>query len=136
MSPEGDSEDRLVEQPAIELFAELDWATASALDESFGPDGTLGRETKSEVVLLPKLHAALEQMNPSLPSDAINSAVNELARDRSAMSLAAANREVWELLRDGIKVSIADQERGGIKTERVRVIGTTRSEMTFCSSAR
>ena len=38
------------------------------------------------------------------------------------MSLAAANRDVWELLRDGVTVSVADQERGGLKTERVRVI--------------
>jgi type I restriction enzyme R subunit len=38
------------------------------------------------------------------------------------MSLAAANREVWDLLRDGVTVSVADQERGGRKTERVRVI--------------
>ena len=38
------------------------------------------------------------------------------------MSLAGANREVWELLRDGVKVSVPDRERGGQKTERVRVI--------------
>jgi hypothetical protein len=30
MSPEGYTEDRLVEQPAIELFAELGWAPVSA----------------------------------------------------------------------------------------------------------
>ena len=110
MSPEGYTEDRLVEQPAIELFAELGWATVSASEESFGsaepsprpsPRGRgswLGRETKSEVVLVPKLRSALERLNPELPADAINSAVDELARDRSAMSLAGANREVWELV--------------------------------------
>lgn len=38
------------------------------------------------------------------------------------MSLAAANRDVWDLLRDGVTVSVADQERGGQKTERVRVV--------------
>src|SRR4026207_501606 len=122
MSPEGYTEDHLVEQPAIQLFAELAWTTVSALEEVFGsadpspvpsPSGRgswFGRETKSEVVLIPRLRAALERLNPDLPADAINSAVDELARDRSAMSLAGANREVWELLRDGIKVSIADQE--------------------------
>src|SRR6185295_826890 len=113
---------------------ELGWKTASAAEESFGsaepspqpsPSGRgswLGRETKSEVVLIPRLRAALERMNPLLPADAINSAVDELARDRSAMSLAAANRDVWELLRDGVTVSVADRERGGVKTERVRVV--------------
>ena len=38
------------------------------------------------------------------------------------MSLAAANREVYELLKEGIKVSVPDREHGGQKTERVRVI--------------
>jgi len=117
MNLEGYTEDRLVEQPAMQLFGELGWETVSALEESFGPRGTLGRETKSEVVLIPKLRAALERTNPSLPSDAINSAIDELARDRSAMSLAAANREVWELVRDGVKVLVPDRERGGQKTE-------------------
>src|SRR5258706_2646459 len=119
--PHAYTEDQLVEQPAIELFRELDWATVSAIDESFGTTGTLGRETKSEVILLPKLRAALERLNRDIPADAINSAADELARDRSAMSLAGANIEVWELVRDGVKVSIADRERGGVKTERVRV---------------
>ena len=134
MSPRDYTEELLVEQPAIELFAELGWATVSAMEESFGsaepspqpsPSGRgswLGRETKSEVVLIPKLRAALERLNPSLPSDAITSAINELARDRAAMSLAAANREVWEKVRDGVKVLVPDRERGGQKTERVRVI--------------
>ena len=134
MSPSDYTEEHLVEEPAIELFAELGWQTVSALEETFGfaepspqpsPSGRggwLGRETKSEVVLIPKLRAALERLNPTLPADAINSAVDELARDRSAMSLAGANREIWELLRDGVKVSIIDRERGGIKTERARVL--------------
>ena len=46
------SEDTLVEQPAINLFAELGWQTANCYEESFGPGGSLGRETSSEVVLL------------------------------------------------------------------------------------
>ena len=120
--PNAYTEDYLIEQPAIQLFVELSWQTASAMEEVFGALGTLGRETKSEVVLLPKLRAALQRLNPTLPPDAINSAVDELVRDRSAMSLPAANRNVWELLRDGVKVSVPDQERGGLKTERVRVV--------------
>ena len=41
------SEDQLVEQPAIGLFASLGWQTISAMEETFGTAGTLGRETKS-----------------------------------------------------------------------------------------
>jgi hypothetical protein len=94
MSPHAYSEDQLVEQPAISLFTELGWQTASAMEEVFGQSGTLGRETSGDVVLVPKLRAALERLNPQLPADAIASARDELTRDRSAMTLAGANREV------------------------------------------
>ncbi len=40
------TEDRIVEQPAIGLFAELGWATVSALAETFGKTGTLLCATK------------------------------------------------------------------------------------------
>ena len=38
------------------------------------------------------------------------------------MSLVAANREVYDLLKAGIPVSVPDREYGGQKTERLRVI--------------
>ena len=71
--------------------------------------GLLGRETKGEVVLVSRLRAALVRLNPALPPEAITAAVDELTRDRSAMSLEAANREVYLLLKEGIKVSVPDQ---------------------------
>jgi len=116
------SEDQLVEQPAIGLFAALGWQTMSALEETFGASGTLGRETKGEVVLVERLRAALCKFNPALPPEAISNAVDELTRDRSAMSLEAANREVYRLLKEGIAVSVPDREHGGQKTERLRVV--------------
>jgi len=116
------TEDQLVEQPAIGLFATLGWQTLSALDETFGADGTLGRETKGEVVLVKRLKAALIKFNPSLPPEAIQTAIDELTRDRAAMSLEAANREVYRLLKEGITVSVPDREHGGQKIERLRVV--------------
>jgi type I restriction enzyme, R subunit len=120
--PHAYTEDQLVEQPAIGLFEELGWQTVSALDEVFGTDGTLGRSTKGEVVLLPQLRAALQRLNPTLPPEAISSGVDELTRDRSAMLLAAANREVYSLLKEGLLVSLPDREHGGQKTERLWLI--------------
>jgi type I restriction enzyme, R subunit len=131
------SEDQLVEQPAIQLFAELGWENVSAFEESFGATGTLGRETKAEGLIEPRLRAALERLNPSLPAEAISTAIDTLTRDRSAMSLAAANRDIYELLKEGVNVSVADTghstphpsplpgrggEGGGQKTERVRLV--------------
>ena len=116
------TEDSLVEQPAIQLFAELGWETLSASDEVMGASGTLGRETKSEVVLAVRLRSVLMRLNPSLPPEAISAAVDELSRDRSAMLSTAANRELWALMRDGVKVSVPDLIRGGQNDERVRVV--------------
>ncbi len=96
--PHAYTEDQLVEQPAIGLFAELGWTTVSALEETFGAAGTLLRETKGEVVLVSRLRAALEWLNPALPPEAITAAVDDLTRDRSAKSLEAANREVYLLV--------------------------------------
>jgi len=128
MSPHAYTEDQLVEQPAIGLFAALGWATVSAMEETFGPAGTLARETKGEVVLVARLRAALERLNPALPAEAIASALDELTRDRSAMSLEAANREVYLLLKTGIRVSIPDRQHGGQKDARLRVIDWERPE--------
>jgi type I restriction enzyme R subunit len=119
---DGWSEADLVEAPAVRLFADLGWQTVSASEEVFGAGGTLGRETKGETVLVPRLRKALEKLNPALPPEAITVAVDALARDRSAMSLVAANREVYALLKDGVKVSVPDREQGGQKVARVRVV--------------
>lgn len=112
MSGHAYSEDSLVEQPAIQLFAEMGWQTVSALEEVFGVGGTLGRETKGEAVLVPRLRTALERLNPSLPPEAISGAIDQLIRDRSVMSLVAANWEVSGLLKDGISVSVPDYKDG------------------------
>ena len=116
------TEDQLVEQPAIGLFADLGWQTLSAMEETLGATGTLGRETKGEVVLATRLRSALVRLNPALPAEAINNAIDEITRDRSAMLPEAANREVYRLLKEGIVVSVPDHAHGGQKTERLRVV--------------
>jgi type I restriction enzyme R subunit len=128
MSAHPFTEDHLVERPAIRLFSELGWETVSAMEETFGPKGTLGRETPGEAVLLSRLRAALERLNPALPPEAITTAIDALTRDRSAMSLAAANREVYALLKEGVPLSVADGETGGQEPVRVRVIDWERPE--------
>jgi len=60
------TEDSLVEQPPIALFAELGWETANCYNETFGPKGTLGRETRSKVVLISRLMPAMQRLNPFL----------------------------------------------------------------------
>ncbi len=115
------SESTLVEQPTIGLFAQLGYETAHTFSETFGRHGMLGRETNAEVVLVSRLRTALERLNPGLADEAIQLAVDELTRDRSALSPANANREVYRLLKNGITVHIRDEGEQEI-TETVRVI--------------
>ena len=75
------TEDHLVEQPAIQHFTELGWTAVAAMEEVFGADGTLGRETKGEVVLVPRLRKMLEHLNAALPPEAITAAIDTIARD-------------------------------------------------------
>jgi type I restriction enzyme, R subunit len=120
--PHANTEDQLVEQPAIQVFAAMGWEPVSALDEVIGSAGTLGRETTAAVVLVSRLRAALERLNPTVPTEALAIAIETLVRNRSTMSLVAANREAYDLLKNGISVSVPDREHGGQKMERVRII--------------
>ena len=63
------SEDRLVQATFAEhLKKVLGWESVYAWnEETFGPDGTLGRADTREVVLTRDLRAALVQLNPELP---------------------------------------------------------------------
>jgi type I restriction enzyme R subunit len=115
------TEDQLVEQPAIELFAELGWSTVNALHEKLGADGTLGRDNQGEVILLRHLRPALERLNPALPQLAIEQTIAELTKDRSAMDPVRANRELYDLVKDGVEVEVR-RDDGGKEPERVRVI--------------
>ena len=126
MSPhKPDAEDAL-EQATLQLFSELRWETVNAYSETF-PSGVLGREHTSEVVLVSRLRPTLERLNPGLPREAIEQAVEEIARDRSALSMAQANREVYGLLRGGVKVRFRDEN--GIEVEEtVRVVDWNQPE--------
>jgi type I restriction enzyme R subunit len=100
----GYSESELIEQPAIGLFGGLGWETAKCFHEFEQAGGSsLGREAASEVVLVPRLRRALERLNPNASPEAITEAIEEITRDRSRMSPAAANQEIYRLLKDGVK---------------------------------
>ncbi|MCB1100447.1 MAG: type I restriction endonuclease subunit R [Verrucomicrobiae bacterium] len=68
------------------------------------------------------LRPALERLNPDFPKEAIDGAIDELTRDRSALSLVEANREIDKFLKQGVPVEIANRERGGQETKVVQVI--------------
>ncbi len=116
------TEDALIEQPTIRFFKdELQWQTINCYEETFGADGLLGREHKGEVVLISRLRPALEKLNRNLPKIAIENAISEIIRDRFVLQPAAANQDVYGLIKNGVKVSFRD-EKGIQRAEIVKVI--------------
>ncbi len=130
------TEDALVEKPAIALLAELGWGTVNAYHEFDHGASTLGRETRAEVILTARLRPALQRFNPEASPDAINQAIEELTRDRSRMSMVAANREIYQLLKNNVRIPILDPAGDGETVEVVRVIDwgdPTNNDFLLCS---
>ena len=104
------SEDRLVQQTfADHLRDRLGWESVYAYNaETFGPQGTLGRVSERDVVLVRDLHAALARLNPELPESARAQAVEKLTRIDFARSLIQHNREFYSFIRGGVPVEWRD----------------------------
>ena len=103
------SEDELIEQPAINLLEEMGWETLNCYSEFEQAGGSpLGRQTKSEVILTARLQSALKHLNPDATEDAITKALEELTHSRALLSPAEANREIYTLLKDGVKVTLSE----------------------------
>ena len=85
----------------INCFSEFEQAEGSPL----------GRQTKSEVILTSRLRPALARLNPDATEDTITKAIEQLTDSRALMSPVEANREIYTLLKDGVKVSLSELRR-------------------------
>jgi type I restriction enzyme R subunit len=117
------SEDRLVQETfADDLHDHLGWESIYAYNtETFGPQGTLGRASEREAVLIRDLRAALQRLNADLPSSACEQAIEKLTRVDFARSLLQHNREFYGFIRDGVPVEWRDKS-GEERHARARVI--------------
>lgn len=115
------SEDSLVEQSAMHLLGQLGWRTVNAMEEGFGPESQLGRDSRRGVILERELLEALRSLNPALPEAALRQALEVLTLERFSTTSIRANRELYELLKGGVTVTFEGAE-GEQVTERVRVI--------------
>ncbi len=83
-------------------------------------DGS-GRADKRNVIFPARLHQAACRLNPDIPETAVTTALEDVTRNRRAMSLAAANQELDGMIRNGIPVEY-DNEAGRKENGRVRLI--------------
>lgn len=103
------SENQLIEQTAISILEDMEWLHHNCTHEfRYGNVSPIGREAKSDVVLTERLRAALVRLNPDAPIDAIEAAIEELTQSRAVMNPVEANREIYNLLKDGVNVSITE----------------------------
>jgi type I restriction enzyme R subunit len=103
VNPQRYTEAELVENPALDLLAELGWTVVDAYAEALGSSGTLGRDSIHEVILTHKLRHALHLLNPLLPDDIAEEALLEITKDRSLMDRTRASKEIHTLMRDGYR---------------------------------
>ena len=117
------SEDRLVQKTfADHLHDVLGWDSVYAWnEESFGPNGTLGRLDQKEVVLTRDLRAGIERFNPELPVKAVNEAIEKLTRQDFSRSALQLNQEFYGYIRKGVPVSYRDA-KGQVRQSFARVI--------------
>ncbi len=117
MSPKAYNEDTLVQQTTAEyLEKELGWQSVYAYNnEDFGPDSLLGRESDREVVLTRTLRNKIEELNPGLPATAYEEAIRQIVTVSASQTMAATNRDKYELIKDGVQVTFRNA-----KGERVR----------------
>ena len=107
------SEDRLVQQTfAAHLHDRLGWESLYAYNaETFGPQGTLGRVSERDVVLVRDLRAALARLNPDLPESAREQAIEKITRIDFARSLIQHNLECYGFIRGGGAGGVAGREQ-------------------------
>ncbi|AKB32907.1 Type I restriction-modification system, restriction subunit R [Methanosarcina siciliae HI350] len=117
------SEDSLVEKSAILEFKKLGYTYLNCFHEKIRLDGkgTLGRKTKSEVLLVRKLNEAIKKLNPDICGEAEELAIQELEKDRSRLSSVKANQEVYSIIKNGVKVKVRNK-KGELEDQTVKII--------------
>ena len=116
------SEDTLVQQTTADYLRDmLGWETVFAYNqETFGPEGMLGRASHREVVLVRFLQFKLMEFNPGLPAEAYREAIRQIVEYSAVQGLVATNRDKYGLLKDGVQVAFRN-DKGERVRQRLRV---------------
>ena len=109
-----------IEQAALEILRELKYTVLFGPD--IGPEGTRERERYQDVVLVGRLRAAVEKLNPELPETAREEVVRKVIRESSPDAI-LDNRQFHLMLVDGVDVEYR-REDGELRTEKARLIDT------------
>jgi len=70
----------------------------------------IGRDSLKDVVLKEDLRAALLRLNGTLPKECIEFAIDELSKSRASLLPVIANKEIYNLIKNGVPVSYQNKE--------------------------
>lgn len=117
------SENILVQGAAGDLLRdELDWDVVFAYnEEKLGVNGTLGRTSYKEILLVRYFRNALKDLNPWITDTQITEAEKRMTEHMSTASLIQINEEKYGYIRDGIPVTVKRPD-GKTETKKAKVI--------------
>lgn len=117
------SENILVQESAGNLLRdELGWDVQFAHNtEVLGEDGTFGRKSYREILLVRYFRAALKRLNPWMSESQMSEAQSAMEKRLSTSSLLQVNEEKYFLIRDGIPVTVK-RPNGQTETRKAAVI--------------
>jgi len=94
---------------------------AVAFETDIGPDGKAPeREAFADVLLLKRLTAAIERLNPAIPAEARSDALRKIVATEKP-SLVEENRRLHKLMVEGVDVEFYGED-GTIRGDKVRLI--------------
>ncbi len=116
------SEDQLIEQPCMDIFQELSWEVANVYEgETFGENGTLGRDSEADVILKTRFYKAIKDLNPNLPQQAYDLAYEAINSNDASKSLIDLNFEKYKALKDGISVNYKNAKGEIVRNKKIKV---------------
>ena len=126
------SENILVQESAGNLLRdELGWDVEFAYNtETLGENGTFGRKSYREILLVRYFRDALKKLNPWITDDQILEAQAALEKRLSTSSLLQINEEKYFLIRDGVPVKVKRPD-GKTETKKAAVIDFQRPENNY-----
>ena len=126
------SENILVQESAGQLLQEeLGWEVKFAYNtEVLGEDGTFGRRSYKEILLVRYFREALRRLNPWITEAQIGEAQRAMESRLSTASLMQVNEEKYRFIRDGIPVT-GKKPDGTDDPKTARVIDFQRPENNY-----
>jgi len=126
------SENILVQESAGELLQnELGWDVKFAYNtEVLGENGTFGRKSYKEILLVRYFRDALKKLNPWITDSQILEAQTVFEKRLSTSSPLQINEEKYYLIRDGIPVTVKHPD-GRIESKKAAVIDFQNPENNY-----